>query len=418
MDFVISAEVDLYNSQYLQFQISDGQGGYKKSNCLDWGLDAFPVFSFFIPELTDLDSDGDIDILLGGYRRAYDEVGEPINIPVYLYAKNTGNPKNPKFLGWFENPYGLVPSGQSFFTSGDVDMDGDMDLLSMELTDDNVSLLNFLENIAAPGQKPRFAPPVVSPFGLPAAAEGETFLFPDLADTDRDGDLDFFLPYINDTIFELRYYENNMCSPEFKTMNASICPGADLTIGNQTFSVAGIYTIKTTNSSGCISLLQLNLTVLPEEQVNVSLDGKILSVPAVAGQTYRWLDCNSGSFFSGATSPNFTAPYTGSFAAEVTNSNGCSFRSACIFVTVSGTDDAADAVQIRIGPNPNNGLLYIDSKSLPVQHISVYTTDGTCVFRAVCNTDYVDLSALSNGLYLIRLDLGKKVVVRKMVIQK
>lgn len=209
IDFIVSAETDLYHTQYLQFQIQNPDGSFTVTNCLDWDLDPFVAYSFFVPELTDLDSDGDLDILMGGYHRDYDENGEPLDVLAYLYAKNIGTPENPAFLGWYENPYGLTPNGPGFSQSGDLDLDGDVDILNLTIFDD-VSVLNFIENIGT--DKPEFDNPIESPFGLPVAGEEEDFLFPSLVDIDNDGDLDLFLPVSIEDAFELRYYKNTQLS--------------------------------------------------------------------------------------------------------------------------------------------------------------------------------------------------------------
>ncbi|MBK8622996.1 MAG: VCBS repeat-containing protein [Saprospiraceae bacterium] len=88
VDFVVSSEVDLYDAQYLQFQMSDGNGGFVVTNCLDWGLDPFPAFSFLMPKLTDLDHDGDFDILLGAIERAMMITMKRLIFRFIFYAKH------------------------------------------------------------------------------------------------------------------------------------------------------------------------------------------------------------------------------------------------------------------------------------------------------------------------------------------
>ena len=208
IDFVVSAEIDIYNIQYLQFQIQNPDGTFTVTNCEDWNLDTFNPYSFYVPKLTDLDMDGDLDLLLSGYYSIYDENLERIEIPSVLYAKNIGTPDTPNFVGWYSNPYGLSSDENSILTSGDLDLDGDMDIIYNGIIDDSVAVFYYRENIGT--TKPEFADPIMSPFGLPVGNGSESFLFTSLVDIDGDGDLDFFLPVtvINDGTFELRYYEN------------------------------------------------------------------------------------------------------------------------------------------------------------------------------------------------------------------
>ncbi|MBK6566960.1 MAG: T9SS type A sorting domain-containing protein [Saprospiraceae bacterium] len=420
VDFVVSSEVDLYDSQYLQFQMSDGNGGFVVTNCLDWGLDPFPAYSFLMPKLTDLDHDGDFDILLGGYRRGYDQNNEAIDIPVYFYAKNTGNASQPKFLGWFENPYGLVPiTGQSFFTTGDIDMDGDIDLLTFDVNEDDVTIVHYIQNIAGPGQKPRFAAPVVSPFGLPVAGLETVFIFPELADIDTDGDLDLFFMYITDEITELRYYRNNMCVPDGDIIRVSLCQGEVYQYENQTFSVAGDYYIQKENDQGCITVVHLMIEIIPDIQVIVQQNGNVLSAPDVSGYTYRWFDCTTGLIIDMAISKVFTPTYSGLFAVEVTDNSGCKHISDCVSVIIIGTDEIITKIQVQISPNPCDGILRIHhNHSKPVSNVRIYSIDGACVFEGIERDNSVDLSGINNGLYLIRFDFGQEVVVKRVVIQK
>ena len=247
MDFVVSAFTDSLEYQYIIFYLQNEDGSFEKTLCEDWGLDRFPPYSFFVPELIDLDGDGDLDLLLGGYYN-FDFTDEN---PYYtfLYAKNIGTPQEPEFLGWFENPYGLSPAGEfpQMLKGGDIDLDGDTDILAFGNTDDGV-LVQFYENTAGPGNKPAFAAPVDSPFGLPIPAhEKDAYYFPSLMDIDGDGDLDLLIPHIinEENRFTLDYFENQLCSEDINILDEVICEGESFFVEGQEFSEAGEYEITT-----------------------------------------------------------------------------------------------------------------------------------------------------------------------------
>lgn len=61
---------------------------------------------------------------------------------------------------------------------------------------------------------------------------------------------------------------------------------------------------------------------------------------------------------------------------------------------------AATAPEIKIYPNPAKDLVYIET-STPA-HVSIWSMDGRCLLQLE-NSRQADLSALSNGLYLLRL---------------
>jgi plastocyanin len=56
----------------------------------------------------------------------------------------------------------------------------------------------------------------------------------------------------------------------FAVVNASICAGDSVVIGNQRFDAQGSYTVVLQNTAGCDSTVQLNLTVRPVSQTSLS----------------------------------------------------------------------------------------------------------------------------------------------------
>lgn len=417
IDFVISAEIDIYDIQYLQFQIQNADGTFTKTNCLDWELPTFSPYSFFVPELVDLDNDGDLDILLGGYYGSLDEEGDNIQVNTYLYAKNIGTPEEPDFLGWFPNPYNLAPDGQSFFTSGDLDLDGDVDLLNLKLEDDIPSLA-FVENTASGNEKPTFAEPLVGSFDLPTAQEEEGFLFPSLVDLDGDGDLDLFIPVQGEELFEFRYYENTDCSQSVGQSEAAICFGESYTVNNEIFSESGTYTIETIGADGCKSIIELTLTVSEEINTQLALNGIQITATANALYSYEWLDCATNELITGANEAVLEAQYTGSFAVRITDINGCVVTSDCVYVELSGTENIALQKAVKIYPNPTDGNIYVSNKSqAQLKTIAVYSAKGALLLKEKeMPADGLDLTGNEPGLYLIKLDFGDWHVVRKIVL--
>ena len=223
MDWIIYAEIDSTGNQYpLYYRGSNNQDqDYEVLRLTDFGLDPMIPGSLFYPHLTDLDQDGDLDLLLSGAYPPFDPEDENYE-PVFLYAKNIGTPTTPKFMGWFVNPYGLQPNANlTGLISGDIDLDGDIDLLGIEMQSEK-SPIYFYENTGGPDGKPAYALPVESPFGLPLAQNEEQYLSPSLVDMDGDGDLDFFVLLLAEEGGGLLYYENNLLSTSLKEERASI----------------------------------------------------------------------------------------------------------------------------------------------------------------------------------------------------
>ncbi|MBC7885310.1 MAG: T9SS type A sorting domain-containing protein [Saprospiraceae bacterium] len=265
-----------------------------------------PVFvggSLFIPELADFDKDGDLDLLMSGYQLKTDSLGNKIQQPIFMYAKNIGSTINPQFLGWYQNSYGLEDyiSTLHIVTSGDIDNDNDLDLISLSVVD-TFKLVNVIKNNILSNGKPDFNHiSLVS--GIPIAGNSESYSPPTLADLDGDGDLDIFM--IQELISNgngIGYYENNLCISSSVNVDISICSGESVTIGNQVFQTAGEYDILIQKQNLCDSLIHLSLTVRPEFNTN-------LSETLCAGEVY--------------TIGNQPFTQTGQYDVILSSSNGC-----------------------------------------------------------------------------------------------
>ncbi len=127
---------------------------------------------FALPTAVDLDNDGDFDLLVALYYGNYN------------YYENTGTPSDPLFAAPVLNPFGLIipPDFSSFPVIADMDGDGDFDILASGY----YAAMNYFENIGTP-EAPEFAGVVQSPFNFVATGE---FVFPMLGDLDMDGDID------------------------------------------------------------------------------------------------------------------------------------------------------------------------------------------------------------------------------------
>src|SRR5574343_391162 len=137
-----------------------------------FGLDSSMYIS--LPAAADLDNDGDFDLLVG---EAYGNLS---------YFENTGTATAPTFTAPITNPFGLVAVyGIAAPTFADLDNDGDMDLLVGEYYGN----MQYYENTGTPST-PSFAAPVTNPFGITAAY---IIAFPTFGDLDFDGDLDLMV---------------------------------------------------------------------------------------------------------------------------------------------------------------------------------------------------------------------------------
>ncbi|MGB5981680.1 MAG: T9SS type A sorting domain-containing protein [Nonlabens sp.] len=129
------------------------------------------------PSLADMDGDGDLDLLVGGY---YNEL---------FYYENTGTAVAPNFAAPVTDPFNFTrPAGDSYFSVidvADLDGDGDFDILSGRYDYDD-GFLTYYRNDGT-STNPSFAAPVDAPFNLSTSGQ---FYIPKIGDIDLDGDLD------------------------------------------------------------------------------------------------------------------------------------------------------------------------------------------------------------------------------------
>lgn len=91
----------------------------------------------------------------------------------------------------------------------------------------------------------------------------------------------------------------------------------------------GIYTAIISNAVGCDSTITIDLTV-NNINTEVTVDGITLTALA-EDVSYQWLDCNNNfERIEGATSQSFTPLQSGSYVALLTDTNGCTDTTTCI----------------------------------------------------------------------------------------
>lgn len=177
----------------------------------EMGLDPLLSNSFLVPEIIDLDKDGDLDLFLSGHTKDFS--GTTLNSkPIFLFAKNNGTPNAPKYFGWYSNVYNLIPLGSEnmYLEGGDIDLDGDVDFLGGILAPN--SSYTYFENQPLQNGKSHFIEPSFTILGLPYTLEDDNLFFPSLVDIDNDKDLDLFVTRDFEEQIQLEYYKNNQLS--------------------------------------------------------------------------------------------------------------------------------------------------------------------------------------------------------------
>ena len=204
------SNVDGYLGQFFGLWTSD------KSPFINIDLVDYTSTSTIKPTLTDLEGDGDPDLVIG------DDNGS------LYYFENTGTPTNPNFTErtGAANPLnGVSVGGFSTPTFTDLDGDGDLDLI-VGNGDGDIAYFENTGTVTAPGFTQRTG--AANPFDTITKGSWSTVA---LADLDGDGDPDLAVG-INDG--DVHYYENTGTSanPSFISRTGETSPLNNINAGS------------------------------------------------------------------------------------------------------------------------------------------------------------------------------------------
>lgn len=369
-DFLVCCDADEYLNLSVRYFESKPDGGYKSYSADQLKLNGFSAGSFFIPEIADMDKDGDNDLLMSGFVRYYGEEGEETDVATMLYAKNTGSATAPHFQGWYQNTNGIASYlfKSAFLLTGDLDLDDDIDLFSIwqEAANDDIFYLGGIFNDPLINGKANFVS-ALSFIGLPSQVS-DVASIPALVDMDGDRDIDIMMleNMLTDTM-RLAYYENTSCTGQ---------------IDNK-----------------------------------VTKTGQMLKARAI-GVEYQWINCTTGLPIEGATQQVFVPTTSGRYAVRLRDNKGCENLSVCEDVVISGTDETLEQ-NLELGPVPAKGSVWIKNKEgESIDQITLYASDGKkLVEKASCGvTTTIDLTTIAAGMYYVEIIVkGRRAVKRIMV---
>ena len=249
-----------------------------------------------LPTAADMDNDGDFDLLVG---EAYGN---------FAYFENTGTPTAPSFAAPVQNPFGLTGTYLiAAPTSADIDNDGDMDMLVGEYYGN----LQFFENTGT-ANAPAFAAPVQNPFGMTSTY---MLAFPVFGDLDLDGDLDLMVGeyYGNNQFFE---NTGTLTTPSFATpvlnpfglvaVNQISCPtlgdldnDGDLDLLTNEYYENTMY-FKNTEINASVSELEQQASIYPNPfSTDVTIESELnierVDIYSIGGQLVKSIEKPSAS---------------------------------------------------------------------------------------------------------------------------
>lgn len=201
LDMMIVGDFDGYSNYTLSFRYFENIGtvsapAYAAPQTNPFGLSNLPNQTMQ-PEMIDMDNDGDLDMIIGG--GSYTGAGPTGNKAEMEYFENTGSASSPAFTSQ-PHPFDISTVFEYLLIAkADLDRDGDFDILSGIWEDDD---FYYFENTSPAGQPATWAPPTTNPFNLQPANHD---MIPAFGDLDNDGDQDLLM---GSFWGQLTYYEN------------------------------------------------------------------------------------------------------------------------------------------------------------------------------------------------------------------
>lgn len=189
------------------------------------------------------------------------------------------------------------------------------------------------------------------PFGLTSTAQNPTFSI------DQAGTYSFDVRSISntdDTCFQTA--DIVILPTDLTQINVALCQGETYNFFGKEYYATGVYDSLFTNTSGCDSVVRLNLTVNPLPDVTIKgfkdleiCDGDSVRVALEtpeASSTYQWL--KDGSAIAGATYPEIMLHDAGDYRVKATTDKGCTAIS--------------DNIKVRVRPNPVAAIAPFDNE--------------------------------------------------------
>lgn len=200
---------------------------------------------------------------------------------------------------------------------------------------------------------------------------------------------------------------------------------------NQTLEVseAGIYSVEVTDNNGCTNSASTEVLVrpLPIAEYNVMYEVAEQSVTIYLENLSQNANSYLWDFGDGQSSNESNPIHTYSdinilFGAVyelcLTSSNDCNESTLCQFINLTVTNtDSFLSNEIKVYPNPVNGILNVQMPQDHEYNVEVYSKTGKLALSGVLRQNQINMSSLESGQYYIKLSSGNENYIQKIIVK-
>ena len=181
----------------------------------------------------------------------------------------------------------------------------------------------------------------------------------------------------------------------------------------------GDFSVTVHDSYGCSGTsrqVSVSLRQRPDKPVIIRQDAELMAPLASAWQWYR-----NGLPVPNATGRSYVVLSNGWYAVEVFNEYGCGTLSDEMQVIVVSVDAMPEGIGLSLYPEPNDGLLQVDVDAgaaplrLRVMNLLGQTVAEQAADGGGPRRHRFDLRRQPAGIYLLRVDAGSRVFLRRFV---
>jgi len=340
------------------------------------------------PEFVDLDNDGDLDVMAG------EQGGD------WYYFENTGTATAPAFAAAVNNPFGLTTIGTtSSCDFGDMDDDGDLDLVGLEMG----GAFKYFENTGSVSA-PAFGGVQTNPFGLTSSGPG--VYHPTVGDIDGDGANDI-MPGTIGGDFKLYRNVGTAAAPAYGP------------VATNPFGLANQGSLASPEFGDLD--MDGDLDIISGENSGTGDFKYYENTGSASGPT--WAAVVTNPFSLTAIGGNVMEPSFGDLDDDtdldliVGNTTGGFYYFENTSINAGVTETALTAVSIW--PNPTNGMLTVSLDKTDKASYSVSNLAGQVIAKGTLEsvTSVVDLTSVQTGIYLMAIENKGKTTVHKVVVK-